>query len=66
MLAIKCDRCGIYYEPYNVESNRKKTNGIMFLNIDVKGNYYSQTVVDLCPECMEAVRKFVQGVGDNG
>jgi uncharacterized CHY-type Zn-finger protein len=60
MIAIKCDRCGAYYDIYNVKNNSEKTNGIMFLNIDKKGNYFEHKVIDLCPECMEAVKKIVE------
>ncbi len=28
MLAKKCDRCGAFYEPYNVENNKEKANGV--------------------------------------
>ena len=60
MIAKKCDRCGAYYETYNVEHNQKKTSGMMFLNVDERRCYYDNPVIDLCPECMEAVRKFIE------
>lgn len=66
MIAKKCDRCGKYYEIYNVRHSADKTNGVMFVNIDERGQYFSNTAIDLCSECMEAIRNFVQGVGDNG
>lgn len=66
MIAKKCDRCGKYYDTYNVSHDRKKPSGMMFLNVDENRNYFTNPVIDLCPECMEAVKNFVQGVGDNG
>ena len=62
MIAKKCDRCGTYYELYNVQHNAKKTNGIVFVNIDASSQYFTNTTIDLCPKCMEAVRKFVEQV----
>ena len=59
-MAIKCDRCGVYYDTYNAKHNAKNTNGMMFLNIDEKGDYFENNAIDLCPKCMEAVRKFVE------
>ena len=56
----KCDRCGVYYDNYNSKHNRENTNGIMFLNIDERGEYFGHKAIDLCPKCMEAVRKFVE------
>ena len=63
MIAKKCDRCGVYYDTYNVKRNRGNVNGIMFLNIDERGDYFGHKAIDLCPECMKAVKNFVQGVG---
>lgn len=60
MIAKKCDRCGTYYELYNMQHNVKKTNGIVFVNIDASSRYFTNTTIDLCPECMDAVRKFVE------
>lgn len=49
--AKKCDRCGKFYEPYNVENDSENINGITTLNIDHKGCYFSHNVIDLCPDC---------------
>lgn len=58
----KCDRCGVMYELYNVNSSEKKPNGFVFANIDGQMKYYSHNPKDLCPECMEEFRNwFVDG-----
>ena len=55
-IAKKCDRCGELYASYNVEKSETDTNGMMLLNIDEKMSYFSHKAMDLCPECMEALR----------
>lgn len=55
-IAKKCDICGKLYESYNVKSDSKNTNGIMFLNIDNQQKYYSNQIMDCCPRCMAAIR----------
>lgn len=61
MNAKKCDRCGKYYEEYNL---LKGTNGICFCK-----KFYSShsgfgvshdLCIDLCPECMADVKAFVK------
>ena len=50
--AKKCDLCGRLYEAYHVKNDSKKTNGIMFLNIDDRGDYIKHHAFDCCPTCM--------------
>lgn len=57
--AKKCDICGKYYERYHESNNKEKVNGFMFLNIDTYQKYYSHTATDCCPECMTAVKVFI-------
>lgn len=52
-LVKKCDRCGATYEPYNQKQNAELINGILTLNIDMRQNYFTNTIIDLCPDCCE-------------
>lgn len=42
----------LYYEVNNI----KDVNGIMFLNIDHVGKYFSHRTIDCCPECMKKLK----------
>lgn len=53
MNARKCDRCGMFYEEYNMINNKKAINGVMLLNIDSNDRYFSHGPNDLCPTCSE-------------
>lgn len=57
-LAKKCDRCGKFYESYNMKRDSKNINGIMFLNLDDKQKYYAHGAIDLCPECTTELMKW--------
>lgn len=57
--AKKCDRCGKLYEPYNGENDCKKINGIMILNIGIRGKYYGHGPIDLCPKCKESFNQWL-------
>ena len=61
MMALLCDRCGKNYKIYGVRNDSKKANGLMLLNIDSGRKYFSHPVVDLCPECMADLYKFLKG-----
>ena len=51
MIAKKCDRCGKFYEQYNVKSDSKNINGLCTMNIDSRQRYYSHELIDLCQDC---------------
>lgn len=59
MFAKQCDRCGAFYALYNDANNGNKPNGVMVLNIDECGKYYSHRARDLCPSCMKAFLNFI-------
>ena len=59
MNAKKCDRCEKYYDSYGIKDNKDKTNAVMFVNADRNGQYFSHGLIELCPECMNEVEKFV-------
>ena len=58
--AKKCDRCGILYEEYNTENSSENINGIMTLNIDRYGTYYSHKPLDLCPQCADSLKNWMK------
>lgn len=45
--AKKCDRCGNFYDIYETDNH---TAGFRF--VDKRYNLSSQTIYDLCPDCM--------------
>lgn len=49
--AKKCDRCGKLYEQYNDREDKHNINGVLTLNIDSVRKYWSNDVLDFCPEC---------------
>ena len=57
--AKKCDRCGKLYEEYNTKQNRDKINGILTVNIDFKRQYYTNVLIDLCPECKDSFSRWL-------
>lgn len=61
MDARKCDRCGKYYDLYNTDND--KPNTIKFVSLNEKRQYCEGAVksFDLCPECMKAAKKFMEG-----
>ena len=56
--ARKCDRCGLYYDEYNVQNNAEKINGIMLINIDSDNRYFSHGPHDLCHACSDELMKW--------
>lgn len=65
MNAKKCDRCGKYYDSYGINNDPNNTNAIMFVNADKDGRYFSHEVIDLCPECKNEVKEFVDNKHGN-
>ena len=53
-IAKKCDRCGLYYDPYNCENDAEKINAIKLMDIyfDSYGPY------GLCPSCSNEFMKW--------
>lgn len=60
-LAKKCDLCGVLYEHY---SGR---NGMSLERITLNGSYSTEKTFDLCPSCMDALVRFMEGrIDKNG
>ena len=58
--ALKCDRCGAYYDPnyrcYTPTSeNEKASKRVILANLDAKDHMYydGSSWWDLCPDCAE-------------
>lgn len=49
--AKKCDICGALFE-YDLTVRR---NGIRWCKVDGNMNVHNQEVLELCPECMDAI-----------
>ena len=59
--AKKCDRCGIYYETYEMDIEGKKiANGLVKVNIVCKDIRFEQDAIDLCQECMDKFEKWMK------
>lgn len=65
-IAKKCDICGKLYEIYNVVKDVDNVNGLMYLNIDAKGNYYSHGRIDCCPKCMKSIKNHIDMLRNAG
>lgn len=60
MNARKCDRCGKFYEKYGIKSGcSNKPNGILYATLYDDHTYYSSKSFDLCPECMDELKKWI-------
>ena len=57
--AKKCDRCGKFYELYNIANDDVKPNCVAAVNCDFKGIYTKDIMYDLCPECMTEFKKWM-------
>ena len=61
-IAKKCDICGKLYELYNVRCDSEKVNGLMFLNLDSKNQYFTHNTIDCCPECMKSIQDHIDSL----
>lgn len=57
--ARQCDRCGKLYKEYGVE--RHDNNAIMLISMKMDGTYLEDIPKDLCPECLEEFKTFMEG-----
>ena len=65
MTAMKCDRCGKYYDYYfkrEVNGENVRTQNCIYLYLlDTYGNLGEKERYDLCPECMAKLKEFLVG-----
>ena len=64
-LAKQCDLCGKFYKPYNLYSASDTKVNAMYLasRSDDDSRYYTNARYDLCPECMLALKEFIESRG---
>lgn len=64
-MSKKCDRCGIFYDPYPVRNTPRTYNAVTRLRINKFGDVNAQgDRVDLCLDCMEKLERFLRNAGD--
>ena len=57
--AKQCDRCGNFYRPYDGEKYESEKRSYHFNCIDI-ANEQQYKRLDLCPECMQKIIKFLK------
>ena len=67
MNAKKCDRCRMFYDPYQPDASLKNSNMLIFAEecTDPNGcssGYYEQHKYELCPSCMLDAFRFMQAM----
>ena len=61
-LANKCDRCGKLYEYYPIGNQSGVFNAVRRIRKDDYGSIAcKEQSIDLCPECMGMLKKFLKG-----
>ena len=61
--ARQCDRCNSLYEKYNMINDELKPNAIIFTTLLDSSDYFSRSCLDLCPNCMEEIKKWFREKG---
>ena len=67
MLTRMCDKCGKYYEHYDGSKTfkgKENSNAILFIDRDLKNEYWSRKTYDLCVECMTKILNFIKNEED--
>ena len=54
-MALQCDLCGKTYTEYNSKRDPKNPSGIIPINIDRRGKFWTNDEIFLCPECMNKI-----------
>ena len=64
MRAMKCDRCGKFYNYYEggkTFKDTEKANAVVLIDRDSERDYSSRKIYDLCPDCMKELEDFLKG-----
>lgn len=64
--AIKCDRCGDFYEHYRMGYMGKYINGISLANTTKDGYRIPMRIFDICPKCCEELIKWLGDENEEG
>jgi len=66
-LAKKCDRCGKLYEHYPIGDQAGVFNSIKRVRKNDEGHVrsYEERSIDLCPECMDTLNRFLKGEAED-
>ena len=62
MRAMKCDRCGKFYNYYEggkTFKDTEKANAVIFIDMDTERDYSARQIYDLCPDCMKELEIFL-------
>lgn len=62
MLAKKCDRCGKFYESYDMIDNSEMNGVYIISKFDVRESIIKD--IDLCRECMNSFIKWYEMKGE--
>lgn len=62
---LKCDICGVVYEPYNTKRDRKRPNFIRFGSAEWDDDFDEPLTngygrIDCCPECMVNIQNHIE------
>lgn len=62
---LKCDICGVIYEPYNTENDRKRPNCIRLGSTEWDEYFddpltHSYGRIDCCPKCMVNIQNHIE------
>lgn len=61
MRAIKCDKCGKFYDYYIGIDETTKANKIILTDMDIELKHWSsRKTYNLCPDCMKEIKKFLE------
>lgn len=53
-----------YMRGYNIKPSATNINGVITVNIDHFGKYYTQNILDLYPECSDSFKKWLSKESD--
>lgn len=64
--AMKCDRCGDFYEHYRMECRGDYINAIDVINTAKDGYRITMRMLDLCPKCCGELIKWLGDEKEEG
>ncbi len=61
MLCRVCDRCNKPFPEYPIDETPHDANAIIFVRKNALGLYNNPETVELCPECLKKLDKWLKG-----